>query len=149
MAVLVDTCVLIRFANANDPQNADAVRAILELRRRGEVLHVTPQVMIEFRNAATRPQSVNGLGLTIAEAEAHAASFESKFSLLADHPDIYPRWKQLVAALGIIGKQVHDARLVAVCHVHSVAHLLTFNLAHFNRMSSFGPGVVVIDPATV
>ena len=42
----------------------------------------------------------------------------------------YPAWKALVNALGVIGKQVHDARLVAVCHVHAVTHLLTFNVAH-------------------
>jgi hypothetical protein len=54
-----------------------------------------------------------------------------------------------ILALGVIGKQVHDARLVAVCHVHGVTHLLTFNVAHFARMSGFGPGLVVVDPASV
>ena len=48
-----------------------------------------------------------------------------------------------------MGKQVHDARLVAVCHVHGVTHLLTFNRAHFARLAGFGSGVVVVDPATV
>ena len=69
--------------------------------------------------------------------------------MLADTPDIYTSWKALVGALGVIGKQVHDARLVAVCHVHQVTHLLTFNVAHFRSMASFGPGLVVIDPANV
>ena len=49
----------------------------------------------------------------------------------------------------MIGKQVHDARLVAVCHVYKVTHLLTFNVAHFTRYVGFGPGIVVVDPATV
>ena len=60
-----------------------------------------------------------------------------------------PAWKALVGALGVIGKQVHDARLVAVCHAHAVTHLLTFTITHFGRMAGFGPGVVVVDPATV
>ncbi len=51
--------------------------------------------------------------------------------------------------MGIIGKQVHDARLVAVCHVHGVTHLLTFNVGHFVRMAGFGPGLVVVDPTRV
>lgn len=147
--ILLDTSVLMRFANATDPQIGDAASAVVELHRRGETLHITPQVMIEFRNAATRPKSLNGAGLTIAEAEAHASKFESRFTLLADHPDIYTRWKSLVSALGIIGKQVHDARLVAVCHVHAVSHILTFNVAHFTRMASHGPGLVVLDPTAV
>ncbi len=51
--------------------------------------------------------------------------------------------------LSVIGKEVHDARLVAVCHVHKVSHLLTFNVAHFARMAAFAPGIVVVDPASV
>jgi len=73
----------------------------------------------------------------------------TRFPLLAETPDIYPAWKTLVGALGVIGKQVHDARLVAVCDVHGVTHLLTFNVAHFVRMARFGPGLVVVDPASV
>lgn len=149
MAVLVDTTVLGRLANAADAQHAVAVQAVLGLHRRGEVLHLTPQVLVEFRNVATRPVTVNGLGLAVVDVEALAATFESRFPMLPETPDIYPAWKTLVAALGVIGKQVHDARLVAVCHVHGVTQVLTFNVAHFNRLAVAPPGVVVLDPATV
>src|SRR5438105_9572905 len=149
MALLLDTSILVRLANANDAQHPVAARAVLELHRRSEVLHITSQVLIEFRNVATRPKSANGAGLSIVDAETHAATFEAKFALLAETPDIFVAWKALVGALGIIGKQVHDARIIAVCHVHSVTHLLTFNVAHFGRMAAFGRGVVVVDPATV
>ena len=149
MAYLLDTTILGRLANASDTQHAVAARAVLELHRRGEVLHVTPQVMIEFRNVATRPVAVNGLGLPTADAEALAATFEARFPLLAETPDVYPAWKALVGALGVIGKQVHDARLVAVCHVQGVTHVLTFNVSHFARLAGFGSGVVVVHPASV
>ena len=69
--------------------------------------------------------------------------------MLPETPGIYPAWKALVGALAINGKQVHDARLVAVCHVHAMTLLLTFNASHFVRMASFGPGLVVVDLATV
>jgi predicted nucleic acid-binding protein len=149
MAYLLDTTILGRLANATDAQHVVAAHAVLELHRRGEVLHMTPQVLIEFRNVATRPVAVNGLGLSAADAEAQAGTFEKRFPILADSPDIYPAWKALVSALGVIGKQVHDARLVAVCHIHGVTHLLTFNITHFVRMAGFGPGIVVVDPANV
>jgi hypothetical protein len=138
MAWLIDTSVLARLANTADAQYATADRAVMELHRRGEVLHVAPQNLIEFRNLATRPKAVNGLGLSAVDAEAKAAAFEGTFPLLAETPDIYPAWKALVGALGVIG-----------CHVHGMAHLLTFNVAHFVRMAGHGPGVVVVDPATV
>jgi predicted nucleic acid-binding protein len=149
MAHLLDTNVLVRLANASDPQYAIAARAVTELHRSGEVLHITAQNLIEFRNLATRPRVVNGLGLSVVDAEAKATVFEATFPYLPETPAIYPAWKALVGALGIIGKQVHDARLVAVCHAHAVTHLLTFNVAHFVRMAGFGPGIVVVDPATV
>jgi predicted nucleic acid-binding protein len=149
MAYLIDTSVLARLANTADGLYAAADRAVMELHQRGEVLHVTPQNLIEFRNLATRPKAVNGLGLSVVDAEAKAAAFEGMFPLLPETPDIFAAWKALVGALAIIGKRVHDARLVAVCHAHAVKHVLTFNVSHFIGMAGFGPGIVVVDPVTV
>ena len=149
MAYLLDTNILVRLANASDTLHAVADQAVVELHRRGEVLHITAQNLIEFRNVATRPTAQNGLGLTGAQAETIALKFEAVFALLTETSDIYPAWKALVAALVVIGKQVHDARLVAVCHVHGATHLLTFNVADFAPMASFAPGIIVVDPASV
>jgi predicted nucleic acid-binding protein len=149
MAMLVDTSVLGRLANRADASHSVAKAAIAELHRRGEVLHVTSQNLVEFRNFATRPVSANGLGLAATAAESLTATFEAAFPLLVETSDIYPAWKSIVDGLGVIGKQVHDARLVAVCHVHAVTHLLTFNVSHFVRIAACRPGVVVVDPATV
>lgn len=149
MAMLLDTSILGRLANRADVSYPVAKSAIAELHRRGEVLHVTPQNLIEFRNFATRPVAANGLGLSASASENLAAVFEVSFPLLNDTPDIYPAWKAIVGSLGLIGKQVHDARLAAVCHVHAVKHLLTFNVAHFTRLAACGPGLVVVDPAKV
>ena len=149
MAYLVDTNVLGRMANKSDAQHKVALHAAIELHRRGEILHLTPQVLIEFRNIATRPIAQNGLGLSALDTEALAAGFESAFPLVVETVDSYPAWKGLVAGLGIIGKQVHDARLVPVCHAHAITHLLTFNVADFGRMAQFGPGLVIVDPASI
>lgn len=149
MAILVDTSVLGRLANRADVSHRIAESAVAELHRRGEVLNVTPQNLIEFRNFATRPVHANGLGLAASAAEGLQATFEAAFPLLDETPDIFPAWKAIVQALGVVGKQVHDARLVAVCHVHAITHLLTFNASHFVRMAGLGPGVVVLDPATI
>jgi predicted nucleic acid-binding protein len=149
MPFLIDTSVLGRLANQADVSHPVAKAAIAELHRRGEMLHVTPQNLNEFRNFATRPVSANGLGLAASAAEGLAATFEAVFPLLAETPDIFPAWKSIVQALGVVGKQVRDARLIAVCHVHAVTHLLTFNVSHFVRMAGYAPGVVVVHPATV
>ncbi len=79
MAYLIDTSILGRLANVSDAQHAVATHAVLELHRRGEVLHVTPQVMIEFRNVATRPVANNGLGLSTVDTEALARRLRRGF----------------------------------------------------------------------
>ena len=149
VAYLIDTTILVRLANTADTDYAVAAWAVRELHRRGEILHLNPQALVKFRSVATRPVAVNGLGLSTVDTEVQAATFEARFPLLPDTPDIYPAWKALVGAVGVIGKQVHDARLVAVCHAHGITHLLTFNVSHFLRMAGFGPGIVVVDPANV
>ena len=149
MAYLVDTSILVRLANSADSQYAVAAQAVLELHDLGEVLHVTPQNLVEFRNVAARPVTNNGLGLPIVAAETNAANFEATLPLLPEIPEIFPKWKTIVQSLGIIGKQVHDARLVAVCHVHGVKNLLTFNTAHFAALARFAPGLAIVAPADV
>lgn len=149
MAFLIDTNVLGRLANLDDPLFSVASHAVTELHRRGETLHITSQNLIEFRSIATRPAAVNGLGLSAADAEAKAVLFEAAFPLLVDCAAIFPAWKSLVSCLGVIGKQVHDARLVAVCHAHGISHLLTFNFSHFQALGGFPPGITIVDPRSV
>jgi predicted nucleic acid-binding protein len=146
MAHLVDTGLLLRLANTGDVLYPVAANAVKELHRQGEVLRLAPQNLIEFRGSATRSVEVNGLGLSAAEAETQTVEFEATFPLLPETPDIYPAWKALVQAAGVVGKQVHDARLVAICQVHGITHILTFNVRHFARLATFAPGVTVVDP---
>jgi hypothetical protein len=38
---------------------------------------------------------------------------------------------------------------VAVCQVHGIDRVLTFNVAHFARVAALVPGLTVLDPAVV
>ncbi|MFN8497411.1 MAG: PIN domain-containing protein [Anaerolineae bacterium] len=149
MTYLVDTSILARLANTADADYESTARAVLALHRRGESLSVAPQNLIEFRSVATRPTTVNGLGLSAADTESVVNAFETAFPLLPETPDIYPTWKRVVQTAGVLGKQVYDARLVAICHVYGVTHVLTFNVQHFARFASIAPGLIVVDPATL
>jgi len=150
MSILLDSSLLGRFANTADRDHALAVQAVSRLELAGERILLTPQILIEFRNFATRPTAQNGLGMTAQQADSESIKYEAAYPLLADTPDIYPAWKQIVQSLGVTGKQVHDARLIAVCQVHQVTHLLSFNVGHFARLAAGAtPPVAVIDPRTV
>jgi predicted nucleic acid-binding protein len=142
---LLDTSVLARLANATDAQYSFATRAVLSLHRDDHHLFIAPQNLVEFRSVATRPISVNGLGLSGDIVERQTAAFERAFTLLAETEAVYPAWKRIVQASGTIGKQVHDARLIAVCEVNAIKGLLTFNVQHFVRFVDL-IGLALMDP---
>jgi hypothetical protein len=58
---------------------------------------------------------------------------------------VYPEWLRLVGSLNVVGKNAHDARLVAAMTAQGINHLLTFNTSDFARYS----GIAVLDPAAV
>lgn len=149
MTILVDTSVLARWTNPNDKQHGVADQAVSRITNRGDDLVLTPQVLVEFRAVATRPAANNGLGYSAAQADQLVAGYERLFPLLVETPAVFQTWKAIVSTLGVVGKTVHDARLVAVCYVYQVTHLITFNLSHFQTLAAAPPGLVVLDPATV
>jgi len=125
--------------------HAVALTAVTKLLSDGHNLCLIPQNLIEFWNVATRPTDKNGLGWTTAQTEADVRVIESNFTILPDVPAIYPEWRQLVVAHSVLGKQVHDTRLVAAMNVNNITELLTFNIDDFKRFSN----ITLIDPATV
>jgi predicted nucleic acid-binding protein len=149
MASLIESSILARLANAQDAQFRIASNMIRRMHRQGKIGYITPQSLIEFRCVATRPVAVNGLGMTSEQAERRVRGFERRFTLLPENDAIYPAWKKLVKASGVIGKQVHDARLVAVCQVYGMTQVVTFNSQHFARLASFVPNLNVVDPRSI
>jgi predicted nucleic acid-binding protein len=149
MSTLLDTNLLTRAAQPSHPMYQVAVDAVAELRRQRETLHIVPQNLYEFWVVATRPLAQNGLALTPGQAEAEVARLTSWFAVLPDGPRILPRWQQLVVQHQIVGKNAHDARLVATMLVHGINRLLTFNTADFARYQQIiatSPQDVVVHP---
>ena len=146
MLVLADTGILLRLADAADPQHATVDHAVRVLRGRGDGLTYGGQNAAEFWNVCTRPATARGgWGLTIAEADRRLRAIEAGFALLPELPTAYPIWRGLVVAHAVQGKQVHDARLVALMKAHGLTHVLTLNAGDFARF----PGIIEIDPASL
>src|SRR5256886_7065760 len=145
MSYLIDTNVLLRLAQPKNPDQREVRRALRVLRRRPDFLGITPQNLIEFWAVATRPASANGLDLTVDETARRIGKLKALFTLLPDSSDIFSEWEALVLQHQVLGKQAHDARLVAVMNVHKLTHLLTFNTTDFKRFT----GITVISPTDV
>ncbi len=145
MTYLVDSNILIRLVHRSDPMHSDAQTAYRTLRQQGEMLYIVPQNLIEFWAVATRPTNANGLGLTISEALNESVLLKDLFILQPDTPAIFSEWEKLVVKYQVIGKQVHDTRLVAAMMVHQITHLITFNTGDFKRFAE----IMAIDPRDI
>ncbi len=129
----------------SDPRHQSVKDAIDRLLLRGEHVCITAQNLIEFQSVATRPTAVSGLGFTPSEASRMAEDIRSSFSFLADTAAVYLHWRTLVNKYDVKGRQVHDARLVAVMLSYDITHFLTLNPIDFQRFKE----IVVDEPANL
>jgi predicted nucleic acid-binding protein len=142
---LVDTNVLLRATRRADPQHQVASTSLGRLANQGTLLYYTPQNIAELWNTMTRPAARNGLGLSAAEADREVRAIENGMILLPDNEAIYREWRRIIVQHGVLGVQVHDARLAASMMVHGVTSILTFNVADFSRFT----GLSALHPSNV
>lgn len=133
MRILLDTNVLVRFADPKDPAHSVAAAALDQLDQQGHELRLVPQNLYEFWVVGSRPAESNGLGFTCQQLQVYLQSFAELFPLLKDERAVVDRWQALVIQYDVQGKQAHDARMVAAMLRHGVDRLLTFNAADFVR----------------
>jgi predicted nucleic acid-binding protein len=141
----IDTNVLIRSVQPEGPEFRLVDRAIHHLEETGETPCYTSQNLGEFWNVLTRPANRNGYGLSPSEAHTRASKIEDKFQLLPDTLAVHLEWRNLLVTHSISGTQVHDARIAAAMHVHSVKRILTFNTKDFTRFTD----IEAVHPADV
>jgi hypothetical protein len=109
MGYLVDTNILLRSCQPDNPMYSIVIVAVETLLKKGKMLYVSPQNIVEFWNVCTRPLDKNGLGMTPKDAVAEITRFESFLSLKLDVPDIHQQWITLVTKYAVKGVNVHDA----------------------------------------
>lgn len=147
MNVLLDTNILTRWVNTEDPQHSEAAQSLRVLRTSGHIPSLVPQNLYEFWVVATRPISANGLGMTTKDAQAELQRFGPPlFALFQDERAILPRWQELVTKYDVKGKPAHDARLAAAMIRHDLSYLVTFNNSDYSRfteITALTPGGVI------
>ncbi len=142
MSTLVDTSILTRSVNKTDPLHQLTVDAVDNLRQRGEQLCLVPQNFYEFWVVCTRPVAQNGLGMSPGQVDTEITRLERLFVVFNDSAAIFPEWRQIVTRYQVVGKNGHDARLVAAMSIHAIDRILTFNTQDFQRYQ----GIVVLSP---
>jgi len=148
MSFLLDTGILLRLADRRDEQHETVFRAIRTLIGRGEELLVTTQKIAEFCNVATRPVTSNRLGLSPMDAlELLEREIQPICSVVAELNAVFAELKRLIARYGVTGKQVHDARLVAMMLVWQIENVMTLNDRDFRRYEP--EGITIVTPMSL
>jgi hypothetical protein len=122
-----------------------AVESLVSAR---EELYMTTQNAAEYWNVSTRPRSDNGLELPPGTVtNLLEQTIEPICTLLVERRTLYSELKRLLNKYGVIGKQVHDARLVAMMIVWQIDNILTLNDRDFRRYEP--EGIAIVTPASV
>ena len=141
-AYLLDTNIWLRSVQRESPHHQLVVEALATLLAQGHDIFITAQNVIEFWSVASRPVEANGLGWSVETVTHECEQLQAQFPLLEDRADVFVQWLHLVSTYRVIGRRVHDARIVAAMIVHGVTHLLTFNRDDFRQF----PMIVVVTP---
>jgi predicted nucleic acid-binding protein len=148
MSMLLDTGILLRLADGSDAKHLAIRAAVRSLVSRGDSLFITSQNLAEYWNVATRPTDNNGLGLPPAIV---ARLFDDEVAMictmLTERESTPSELRRLLDQYDVVGKQVHDARLVAVMLSWQVESILTLNPRNFRRFEA--EGISVVEPAAI
>jgi len=130
--VVVDTNVLLAATDRSRDHHNAATRFLNEDVRR---LAVCPQIVREYLVVTSRPVAVNGLGLSGEDAVANVEQFLEDLEVLSEGPASTRSLMDLIVAGPTVGKQVHDANVVAVAMAHRAVAIVTDNTRHFARFA--------------
>lgn len=143
MRYLLDTGVLLRIPHRADPLHLPVRKAVRHLASSGHALVTARQCIVEFWSVCTRPAtSRGGFNLSVDETIHRMQLLERIVEVLNEPVSSYVHWKTLVAQRRVIGRQVHDTRLVAVMKAYRIKRILTLNAADFQRF----PEIQAISP---
>lgn len=131
--VMLDTNVLLAATDEGRPEHRDALSVLNDWAAADAGLCVSGQVLREYLTVATRPADSNGLGLKLPDAVANVRAIRERTTLLAEDSRVADRLLGLLADVECLGKQVHDANLVATMLVHGIPAIVTANQADFAR----------------
>lgn len=130
--VVVDTNVLLTATDRSRDHHDAATRFLNEDVRR---LAICPQIVREYLAVTSRPVDVNGLGLSSEDAVANVEQLLEGMEVLTEGPATTLSLMELIVARPSVGKQVHDANVVAVALAHRAAAIVTENTRHFARFA--------------
>ncbi len=129
--LFLDTNILLAATAEGRNVNHRAEELISQGPGEGVHLFISGQVLREYLVVATRPQEVNGLGLTLPAARENVEAF-MRFLVVLDEPaSAVDRLLTLITEGNVTGTRIHDAGIVATMLEHNIHDLVTANIGDF------------------
>jgi len=127
MHCLLDSNVLIYLLQRRSPFHRQTVETLRRLALKGATFFMAPQTIYEFWVMATRPIVDGGLGYDPAAARGEIQRFLLRYQLLDDTRFTWLEVIDMAVSENIIGRRIHDARLVAIMKAHGLAEVVSFD----------------------
>jgi predicted nucleic acid-binding protein len=108
------------------------LNSLRRLAAQGRTFCIGSQTISEFLAVATRSIADHGLGMTQVAADAELGKLIFALEILYDSAATIAELRRLVVTHSVIGKSVHDTRLVAALISHGLTEILTFNIRDFD-----------------
>lgn len=140
--VMVDTNVLLASTNTVHEHHGESRKFLLDALEQGIHLATCGQILREYLVVATRPVSVNGLGLSTMDALHNIGWLRKRQVFLEETEYVHDELIKLVGMTGLVGKNIHDANIVAVMYASGIHYLATFNTQDFSGF----PGLDLFTP---
>ena len=135
--VMLDTNVLLAATDEGRAEHHDALTIINDWAAGHTDLCTSGQILREYLSVATRPAEKNGLGLNLPDALGNVRAIRERTTLLTEDSKVADRLLGLLGDVQCLGKQVHDANLVATMLVHGIGTVVTMNLEDFTRFERY------------
>jgi len=119
--------------------NEDVIAHMAHLERAPSRFYVGLQNLCEFWNVSTRPSVNNGLGLSPEFTLRAIERIQLGFEVLLETNNFLKELTKILRAHRISGKQIYDAKLVALLNAHSLDGIITLNSTDFIRYSGANP----------
>jgi toxin-antitoxin system PIN domain toxin len=133
--IAVDTNILVYSHREDSPWHDNAYDSIVALAEDRALWGIPWPCIHEFLAIVTHPRIYSPptpLAVAIEQIEAWLES--PSLMLLKETEGYWPQFRNTIETGRIVGGQVHDARIAALCHLHEVKELWTAD-RDFSRFS--------------
>ncbi len=134
--VFVDTNVLFHARVIQSPFHQVADKMLTQLVSSRNKIWLSRQVLREYLSVMSRPGKFP-VAIPMASLTDDVQEFESQFEIAEDGPQVTASLLTLLNTIPTLGKQVHDANIVATMLASGISNLLTQNVADFQRYCHF------------